>query len=89
MSIIEKQMDTAVFDWLARAVSCSSNSIGHQVGILSILGCAELVYFHYKGFLQDRLYFPRFFTSSSMRFFQSALRGLQARTEHTASLMTS
>lgn len=32
---------------------------------------------------------PRFFTSSSMRRFQSALRGLAARMLHTASLMTS
>ena len=37
----------------------------------------------------DWHYFPRFCTSSSMRFFQSALSGLQARTEHAASLMTS
>ena len=35
------------------------------------------------------VHFPRFFTSSSIRFFQSALSGLQARTLHTASLMTS
>ena len=31
----------------------------------------------------------RFFTSSSIRFFQSALSGLQARTVHTASPITS
>ena len=35
------------------------------------------------------VHLPRFFTSSSMRRFQSALRGLAARTLHTASLMTS
>ena len=35
------------------------------------------------------IYLPLFSTSSSMRRFQSALSGLAARTQHTASLMTS
>ena len=36
-----------------------------------------------------RAYFPRFCTSSSIRRFQSAPRGREARTLHTASPMTS
>ena len=51
---------------------------------------SRMAAFRIKIPLFSKLYhLPRFFTSSSMRFFQSALRGLQARTLHTASPITS
>ena len=50
---------------------------------------SEIIDFRGLVFSADICYLPRFRTSSSMRFFQSALSGLLARTLHTASLMTS
>ena len=64
-----------------RSFSCSGGDLRSvPPDVLRPVGCIHKI---------QPIHLPRFFTSSSMRLFQSALRGLSARTLHTASLMTS
>ncbi len=64
-----------------RSFSCSRGDLRSvPPDVLRPVGCIHKI---------KPVHLPRFFTSSSMRRFQSALRGLAARTLHTASLMTS